>query len=478
MKKRWLIGIAVSLLCCAFVALGAWWALRNTHRGSSPNRSDEQAALSETVKLPEGASVRVQEVQEAPWQDIVYVSGRIIYDETRHVEVLATTAATIQQIAVSPGERVHRGQVLALLSSPEVAAARAEVALREEERRLAEQQWRWDETTFTNAEALIAAIEQGIDLGELERQFADQILGEAREKLLGAYARLRAAETLVSAARPLAEERTLPLPTLVQRQMERQTAAAALAGACERLRFDLRKTRDQSQIALNDARRRWEVSRQRLTSLLGYEESGTVATDDPAAWSRSEVRSPMAGTLERRYKAVYERVQPGEPLFLVADTSRLWCRAEVREQDWLAVRVQPGQELNVQFPGQVPRLVPGTVVLVGREASPQTNTIPLYVALDNSDGALRPGMFARVAIPMGASRRVLRVPAASVLTHEGETFVFVANSDGTYSRRAITAGPSNEEWVCVEKGLQVGEQVVAEGSFLLKSAMLLESEPE
>jgi len=474
--KLHIVCIVLAIVAFALgVVLGVGAARLPRHGAEASTAASQETSLPGAVEPPPNATITTYQVEERPWVAKLTIPGRTAYDETKHVQVLATSDGILEQVLVHPGERVTRGQLLAILSSSEVAAARAEVQLRDEERQLAERQWQWEEMICQNVEALIEAIQNGEDLATLEKQFAGRVIGEAREKLLGGYARLRAAETLVAIAQPLQQERTLPLPTIVQRDVERQTASAALMGVCERMQFESRKARDQAALALRDAERRLEISRQKLAALLGYDESPASRPQEPAAWSRFELRAPAAGTLEQRYKASAERVRAGEVLLLIADTSQLWLKAEIREQDWLAVQAEPGQDVEVHFPGAAPRTLAGKIVFVGREVSLQSNSIPLIVAVNNTDGTLRPGMFARVFLPVGAPRQVLQVPAASVLRHEGERFVFVANPDGTYSPRAIQIGAEEGAWIPVEKGLKAGEKVVVEGAFLLKSALLLES---
>jgi multidrug efflux pump subunit AcrA (membrane-fusion protein) len=85
-------------------------------------------------------------------------------------------------------------------------------------------------------------------------------------------------------------------------------------------------------------------------------------------------------------------------------------------------------------------------------------------------------MFVWVDLPQGQLRDVPTVPAAAVVRHEGQAFVFVPEGDGRYRRVNVEAGADSNGLVEVKSGLEAGQQVVVKGAFTLKSELLLEDE--
>jgi cobalt-zinc-cadmium efflux system membrane fusion protein len=140
--------------------------------------------------------------------------------------------------------------------------------------------------------------------------------------------------------------------------------------------------------------------------------------------------------------------------------------------------MRPGQSLSVHVPAVGAAAFKATVDFVGREISPETNAIPIVATIDNSEGRLRPGLFARVDVPLGATSKVLTVPASAVLHHEGRSFVFVPQSSHEFRRVDVRPGAADAERVEITSGLQDGDRVVTEGAFILKSELLLESTEE
>jgi cobalt-zinc-cadmium efflux system membrane fusion protein len=97
------------------------------------------------------------------------------------------------------------------------------------------------------------------------------------------------------------------------------------------------------------------------------------------------------------------------------------------------------------------------------------------VEIDNASGALKPGMFATVAVverDPGMARQALVVPVAAVQKIGAGFVVFVREGETRFVRRDIVTGEEVDGAVEVAAGLKEGEAVVTEGSFVLKSELL------
>jgi multidrug efflux pump subunit AcrA (membrane-fusion protein) len=163
-------------------------------------------------------------------------------------------------------------------------------------------------------------------------------------------------------------------------------------------------------------------------------------------------------------------------MFVVADTSLLWVRAQIHEREWPAVDVVHGQEVKVSVPGAERHELVARVHHVGAIVEAESRSVSLVAELDNDDAHLKPGMFVWVDLPQGSLREAMAVPAAAVMRHEGEAFVFEPLTEGRYRRVAVTTGIDSGDLVEIVTGLQEGEPVVVAGAFVLKSEWLLEKE--
>ncbi len=458
-------------------------AAESTVKPNRPSQSsiaekEEKTVVALSTAKRVSAGVVVESVQTRAMQSSVVVSGRVQYDDTRHVEIRAATDCIVWKLFVKPGDRVQTGQVLALLSSPEVGTARANVLQRQADLQLAERTAEWERETSDNVLRLIKAIDAHKPLKEVRSEFENRKLGDNRTSLQTAYARSELAQSLVVNLDRLTS--VLPERTIQERINEAEAAQAAVKAVCEQSAFDSRKRCDTAQAAVNDARRRSEIAQQQLTTLLGYRDESSddkgEPREQPKLLSMVESRAPFAGTIERRTFSESERAKPGDSLFVLADTSRLWIAADLREREWSMLDIAPDAELTVESPALPNRKLTARVHFVGREVSADSHAIPLVATIDNADGLLRPGLFVRVTIPGGAAVPRLAVPASAIVEHDRHKFVFVRDADDKFRRVDVTTGLEAEGFVEVTHGLALGVPVVTRGAFVLKSELLLEAE--
>ncbi len=180
--------------------------------------------------------------------------------------------------------------------------------------------------------------------------------------------------------------------------------------------------------------------------------------------------TPLAGVVTRRMVTVGKLAGANEPLFQVVDTSRMWAELDVPEGDLAAVAT--GAEVTLSVDGLLGRTFRGPVSYLAPEVDPHTRTARARVALENADGALRANMYGQARIAAGDGRPVVLVPRAAVQRAKGATLAFVRLAPDQFEARRVELGAGRDDAVEVTKGVRPGEQVVTEGSFLLKTETL------
>lgn len=445
--------------------------------GEASTSSEQKSPL--RVSLTDGkfASARlvIAEVQQRELQQQRVVPGRLQYNDVRHIELKSPTDGLLKQVLVKPGQKVEKGQLIAVLSSPEAGRARADVLRLKSELTLAERKVTWEDEIFANLQELFGLLDRGVELAMVEQQFESKVLGDERGKILSAYSRFLLADTLTSNLKPLADRGAVSGKSFRERMSEREVSEATFRALREQVTFDVRRRRDQAQLSLEDAQRRLQIGLQNLETVLGYHET-PAQTSLGTPLSELQIRAPFAGTIERRMFSENERVRLSEALFVLADTTTIWVAADIREADWKWLSSTLEWELSVHIPAAPENTWTARVHYLGRELSATSESIPLIAVLDNPDGSLRPGMFARVSIPIGERKNAIAVPPAAIMHQESADFVFVEEQPRTYRRVDIESGMETEDWVEVLTGLSAGQRVVVEGAFLLKSELLLEAE--
>jgi cobalt-zinc-cadmium efflux system membrane fusion protein len=200
---------------------------------------------------------------------------------------------------------------------------------------------------------------------------------------------------------------------------------------------------------------------------------GALGGNRPGA-SLLPISAPFAGTVVEKEASLGEMVGPEQKLFTVADLRRVWIWIDVFEKDLRRVHLEDGVSVEPDaYPGES---FQGKVSFVGAQVDSGTRTVRARIDIDNADGRLRPGMFARVKVsdphaPGGgaAGPPVAAVPE-SALQRKGSGYVaFVPVGERRFQQRAVTTGRRSGGFVEVISGLKPGEQVVAQGTFLLLS---------
>lgn len=186
------------------------------------------------------------------------------------------------------------------------------------------------------------------------------------------------------------------------------------------------------------------------------------------------MRAPFAGSVLELDAVPGEFAQPGRNHVLVGNLSHLWVYGDLFERDLAAVLGQAGGGLPARvtvraFPGEE---FPGRLEVVGATMDETTRTVKVRVGLPNPGARLRPGMFARVILDLPGQRSALGIPEAAVLSDEGTDFVFRRHEGEFFIRRPVTTGLRRSGFVEIIEGLDVGQTIVANGSFLLKSDVL------
>jgi RND family efflux transporter MFP subunit len=187
------------------------------------------------------------------------------------------------------------------------------------------------------------------------------------------------------------------------------------------------------------------------------------------------VVAPFAGVVVEASALTGAAVEPGSPIYRIADLSAVDVVADVPEQ---AIRyLTIGQSATVRISAYPERPFTGRIERLRSELNPETRTVGAIIRVPNPQGSLRPGMFATVdlavPIPAGsaATPTTLTIPASALVTDGADRYVFVEVAPRTYERRLVEVVPAAADRVAVRNGLVAGERVVSQGAFTLKSEL-------
>ncbi len=339
----------------------------------------------------------------------------------------AELATFVQQVKVTEGQAVHRGQLLLALDSSDaraqLAAARADLLTAQEDLRAAHAGGPPDEVAQLEGDLRKAQV----DVEGLER---------TQEALKQLVAKRAATQDELDAKQLDLERARAVLKTLTERKQE-----LARRATLDVQRMQLRVQQDQDQIRSLE---------QKVRS--------------------SDVTSPVDGTLYSLPVHAGDYVQVGAILAELADLRRVRVRAFVDEPDlgWLA----PGQTVEVTWDAMPSRLWTGqTEQIPKRVVARDTRSVgEVLCSVDNDQLQLLPNVNVDVRIRVREKTGVVVVPRGAVHTDGTHRFVFLLDGDKLH-RREITVGIASTTAYEVLSGLNEGAQVALPGEVELRDGM-------
>lgn len=222
--------------------------------------------------------------------------------------------------------------------------------------------------------------------------------------------------------------------------------------------------------AVGAARNKIAILGQGRAEIARLESAGAVDVASPDV----VIRAPIAGIIASRAVAEgqYLTSSGTTPAFVITNTATVWLIAQVPEA--ASAKVRLGDAVTVMTPAYPGRTFAARIDNIGASLDPATHRLPVRATMRNSDGALKPQMFASFVIRgvQAAYAGAVSVPTSAVI-HEGDAArVWVAGPGRTLRARNVTVGFASDGMVTVTHGLSPGERVVTAGAIFVNEAGL------
>lgn len=371
------------------VAIAALWAIFSPSKdgnigAATSSKNQPPTAAVVTVRLqPAGASVTVPGVFQA-YQDVL---------------IHAKVSGYIKNIYVDIGDRVHTGQVLAVLEVPELNAQ------------------------VNAAEAAVSR-----DKSEIQRTRHDVARAIAIHAAQHSeYARLK-------------------------------DAAANLPGLIAQQNLDDKQAQDLSSEAQIDAAKSandaaQEKAREDEATLEHYK----------ALQAYSYVRAPFDGVVTYRYADTGSLIAAGTdesknamPIVRVAQSQLLRLRMPVPASDVDSMHIGDPAIVQVQATGEI---IHTKIVRFTRSLSQDTRTMLTEVDIPNADLHLAPGMYATTTFPLKHDGKAMVVPIDAIVQGD-QPYVLIVNSENHVVKSPVALGIQGPNYYQVVSGVQVGDKVI------------------
>lgn len=246
------------------------------------------------------------------------------------------------------------------------------------------------------------------------------------------------------------------------------------------LEFSKESTNSNSRIAGSN-RRMLASSRARLIE-LGMTESQVAQLEQSETPDRRiGLHAPMSGTVIDLMAETGQYVKAGTPVYKLADLNTVWLVLQLFPED--ARLIELGQKVTATIQSGSGELTEGIVEFVEPTVDPKMRTVGVRVSINNENGALKPGEFARATlrVPLlseaGQAQPTVVVPRNSLLSVGETSIIYVEGKPGIFEIRRVKTSPTVNGMVAVFEGVAAGENVVSRSAFLLDAQMQLQGNP-
>jgi membrane fusion protein, heavy metal efflux system len=211
-----------------------------------------------------------------------------------------------------------------------------------------------------------------------------------------------------------------------------------------------------------------EAARQSLVSLqVPSQAIKDIQEGRPISPLDGIIRAPISGTVVEKLITPGQLLQAGTtPCFTVADLSRVWVMAQIFGADLESVRV--GDQADV-VTGIGSTKFTGIVDNVSALVDPDTRSVVARVVVKNPGDALKKQMYVHVLIQAHQEVTGLLAPVSAILRDdENLPFVYLAQTDGSFTRQHVTLGNRTGDQYDIAEGLKSGDQIVVEGGIFVQ----------
>jgi RND family efflux transporter MFP subunit len=205
----------------------------------------------------------------------------------------------------------------------------------------------------------------------------------------------------------------------------------------------------------------------------------------------TKVTAPVSGRVSRYAVTVGNLVQAGDqgggtllttivsvdPVYAYFDVDeytvqragRLVREGKLKSLDEAAVPVTLGLATEEGFPHR------GTINFVDNQVNPKTGTLRARGVFPNQDGALSPGFFARVRVPVSPPHRALLVSERALDNDQGQKILYVVNDKSEVVSRPVRLGALHDGLREITDGLKPGERVMVSGLQQVRPGVTVEA---
>jgi len=208
----------------------------------------------------------------------------------------------------------------------------------------------------------------------------------------------------------------------------------------------------------------WEA--EITVSETGLKQAETALELAQEMLNNATITAPISGVVSKRFLDEGGMASPAAPLFTIVAMDKVKAVVDVTEAD--VGKVSPNSKAFVSVEA-FPEQVTGQVTLISPTLRVMSRTASVEITIDNSSHKLKPGMFAKVTLPVKVHENAILVRRSAVIEDKAseDKYLFTVNGDIT-TKRTVETGLVKSDVIEILSGVEPGEKVVVSGQNYLE----------
>ena len=198
---------------------------------------------------------------------------------------------------------------------------------------------------------------------------------------------------------------------------------------------------------------------------LVAQEAGVEGVEDEIG--KCTIEAPFDGRITEESTEIGQWLKKGDSVISMLQLDYVKIRIPVPEKYIQGLNV--GDESEVRFPalGDIART--GHIIHIVPQADKRARTFPVYIKIDNSNEAIKSGMFAEATFEMGALLSTTMILKEGIVRRGGGEFVYLA-VDGRVTEVPVQTGIAHKNLVQIIGDVKPGVDVIVRGNERVRNA--------
>ncbi len=201
----------------------------------------------------------------------------------------------------------------------------------------------------------------------------------------------------------------------------------------------------------------------------GFSDANIALKQAKLNLKRTSIKSPFPGTISDIMISKGERLTRGQEILKIVNLQSLYLKGFALESE--VKHLKKGTAVRIKFDAYPDKHFYGRIESISPEIDYENKTISIFIAVDNKENLILPGMHAGIDVEYKVFKDVLRVPRSAIITRQRPLIFIVNENDRIALWEYVELGEKNDEDQVILKGLnngvKEGDLVVIDGHLTL-----------